>query len=44
MKMKKDIILKSVVISIITAIVFNIKRKKSQITAQKLLFMIKWLF
>lgn len=27
--MKKDIILKSVVISIITALVFNIKRKKS---------------
>ncbi|AGR09786.1 hypothetical protein M639_04145 [Listeria monocytogenes] len=26
--MKKDIILKSVVISVITAIVFNIKRKK----------------
>lgn len=28
MEMKKDIILKSVVISVITAIVFNIKRKK----------------
>ncbi|RKC37726.1 hypothetical protein AF788_02898 [Listeria monocytogenes] len=28
MKMKKDIILKSVVISVITAIVFNNKRKK----------------
>ncbi|SPX82871.1 hypothetical protein K1T44_2874 [Listeria innocua] len=28
MKMKKDIITKSIVISIITALVFNIRRKK----------------